>query len=83
MTTDLTPAQCRAARGLIEWSQEQLAAAANVGISTVRDFEGSRRSPRAENLEAIRKALERAGATLIAAGDVSTAGGAGVRLKKR
>jgi DNA-binding XRE family transcriptional regulator len=35
----------RAARGLVGWSQEELAQAAKVGLSTVRDFEASRRRP--------------------------------------
>ncbi len=39
----LTPAQIRAARGLLDWSQERLAKEADVGLSTVRDFERERR----------------------------------------
>jgi transcriptional regulator with XRE-family HTH domain len=57
----LTPAQCRAARGLAAWSQDQLAKHANVGNSTVRDFEKGRRVPLDENLAAIRAAFEKAG----------------------
>lgn len=57
----LTPEQCRAARGWLDWSQNDLAAAANVSQSTVRDFEKGRRIPIANNLEAIRAALEARG----------------------
>src|SRR5262249_7973016 len=35
----LTPSQCRAARGLLDWTQQQLADAARVGVATVRLFE--------------------------------------------
>jgi hypothetical protein len=57
----LTPAQCRAARGLVAWSQDQLAKHADVGNSTVRDFEKGRRIPLDENLAAIGVAFEKAG----------------------
>ena len=53
--------QSRAARGILKWSQRQLADASGVGLSTVVDFENDRREPRAENLTAIRAALEKAG----------------------
>lgn len=57
----LSPAQCRAARGLVAWSQDRLAKHAGVGNSTVRDFEKGRRVPLDDNLTAIRHALEDAG----------------------
>jgi transcriptional regulator with XRE-family HTH domain len=74
----MTPEQCRAARGLKAWSQSQLASAANVGLSTVRNFEAARSMPIANNLAAIRLALEGAGVDFIA----ENGGGAGVRLRK-
>ncbi|PSJ19972.1 transcriptional regulator, partial [Halomonas sp. ND22Bw] len=36
----ISAAQCRAARGLLNWTQAELAAAASVGVVTVRQFEG-------------------------------------------
>jgi transcriptional regulator with XRE-family HTH domain len=75
----LTPDQCRAARGLVAWSQDQLAKHASVGNSTVRDFEKGRRFPLDENLAAIRAALEKAGVEFIPA---RSGKGAGVRLRE-
>jgi DNA-binding transcriptional regulator YiaG len=57
----MTPGQCRAARAFLDISQPELATAANVGVSTVRDFEAGRRIPMANNLTAIRVALEARG----------------------
>ena len=57
----MTPAQCRAARGFLDISQPELATAASVGVSTVRDFEAGRRAPMLQNLKAIQAALEARG----------------------
>lgn len=76
----MTPEQSRAARGLLNWSQEQLADAASVGLSTVRSFESGKRSPIANNLSAIRAAFENAGVIFLEDG-VNVPGGPGVRLK--
>lgn len=76
----ITPAQCRAARGLIEMDQAVLASAANVSRNTVVDFEKGRRTPGANNLAAIRTALEAAGVIFLSDGE-TTSGGPGLRLK--
>jgi transcriptional regulator with XRE-family HTH domain len=66
----MSPEQCRAARGWLNWSREQLAAKAQLSNSTLRDFELGRRVPIANNLAAIRRALEEAGMQfLFAEGD--------------
>lgn len=74
----MTPAQCRAARGLVDLSQADLAKAANVGLSTLRNFEAGRSLPMANNLLAIRAALEAAGVIFVP----ENGEGPGVRLKK-
>jgi DNA-binding transcriptional regulator YiaG len=57
----MSPEQSRAARAWLDWSQQELAAKANVSLSTVRDFEKGRRVPIGNNLAAIKAALEGAG----------------------
>jgi DNA-binding transcriptional regulator YiaG len=39
----ITPGQCRAARALLDITQPELAEAAGLGLSTIVDFEKSRR----------------------------------------
>ncbi len=75
----ITPAQCRAGRALLDWSQQQLADAARVGVVTVRQFEGSASQPRNATLDVIQRALEAAGVIFIS----ENGEGPGVRLKKR
>jgi transcriptional regulator with XRE-family HTH domain len=53
--------QSRAARGLLRWSQRQLADASGVGLSTVAEFENDKREPWPENLTAMRSTYEKAG----------------------
>lgn len=59
--TSMSPEQCRAARGWLGWSQQELAEKARVGISTICDFEAGRRQPIANNLDAMRRVLQAAG----------------------
>jgi transcriptional regulator with XRE-family HTH domain len=74
----MTPAQCRAARGLLEITQSELADAADLGLSTVVDFEKKRRQVSLGAVEAIQGALERAGIEFID----ENGGGEGLRLRK-
>jgi transcriptional regulator with XRE-family HTH domain len=57
----MSPEQCRAARGWLGWTQQELARRAGVGLSTVRDFEKGERTPIPNNLAAMRRAIEGAG----------------------
>jgi transcriptional regulator with XRE-family HTH domain len=53
--------QCRAARALLKWKQEDLAEKAGLAISTIKDFEAERRTPHASNLRQIERAFVEAG----------------------
>ena len=57
----MTPRQSRAARSWLGWSQTDLADKANISLSTVRDFETEKRVPIPNNVDAMRRALEKAG----------------------
>src|ERR1700678_3567505 len=72
----ITPSQCRAARALLDWSQQQLADASRAGNATIRNFESGRSSPVNATLEVLQRALESAGAMFIP----SNGGAEGVRL---
>lgn len=69
----ITPEQSKAARSLLGWTQKELAENAGVGISTVVDFESSKRVPIKNNLVAIRTAFER--------GSIDFIGKSGVNVK--
>jgi transcriptional regulator with XRE-family HTH domain len=70
----LTADQCRAARALLDWSQEELAANSEVSTKTIADFERGERQPYPRTLTSLCRALE--------AGGVEFNGGEpGVRLK--
>ena len=74
----ITASQCRAARGLLDWTQQELADAAQVGVATVRIFEGEAAQTRPAILAALRRALELAGVEFID----ENGGGLGVRYRK-
>lgn len=65
----MTPEQSRAARGWLDWGQAELASAASVSLSTVRDYEKGRRVPIANNLTAMRSALEAQGIVFLEDGE--------------
>jgi predicted transcriptional regulator len=74
----INAAQCRAARGLIGWSQQELAKNAGVGTVAVHQLESGTSQPRRATLDVIRRAFEKAGVMFIE----ENGGGAGVRLRK-
>lgn len=61
----MTPEQCRAARGWLDLGQQELADAAGVSLSTVRDYEKGRRKPIAATLAAMKAALEAKGIVFV------------------
>ena len=71
--------QCRAARALLDWSAQELADQAGIGVATVRRFEGGS-AVAFSSVEAMIVTLAAAGITFIAAGEASPNGGDGVRL---
>jgi transcriptional regulator with XRE-family HTH domain len=73
----ITPGQCRAARGLLGWSQADLSAASKTATKTIADFERGAREPYPRTLEDVREALENAGIAFID----QNGGGPGVRLR--
>ncbi len=75
----LTPAQCRGARAMLNWSQTTLAVTAGLGRQTVVDFERGARAPYESSLYAMRAALEKSGIVFIDADQA----GVGVRFRKR
>ena len=70
-----TPAQCRAARALLGWSQAELSVASKVAMKTVADFEREGRTPYERTLNNIHKALSQAGI------EFTNGGQPGVRMK--
>jgi transcriptional regulator with XRE-family HTH domain len=74
----ITPAQARGGRALLNMTQPELAKRAGLGLSTVVDFEKSRRRVSDEAISAIQKALVSAGIKFID----ENGGGRGVRLRK-
>ena len=76
---EISPAQCRAGRALLDMTQSQLAELAKLGLSTVVDFEKGRRQVSQAAVETIQSALQRAGIDFIE----ENGGGPGLRLRKR
>jgi DNA-binding XRE family transcriptional regulator len=75
----ISSAQCRAARSLLDWSQQKLAAEAGVGVVTVRQLEAGTHQPRNATLQVVRGCLEAAGVEFID----ENGGGVGVRFRER
>lgn len=76
----LTAGQIRAARGLLDWTQTDLANAAGLAVSSIKNIEGGVTDPNPKTISALRTALELAGVVLLTPGDMRD-GGHGVRLK--
>jgi len=72
----MMPAHCRAARGLLNWTQAKLAEAAGLGASTVVQFELGAGAVSAKAVQTIQRAIEAAGIELLDGNEP------GVRLRK-
>jgi len=70
----MIPAQCRAARGLLNWDQGRIAVAAGVDVGIVNAFEDEKPVHRTMS-DAIERAFERAGV------EFTNGGAPGVRLR--
>lgn len=81
--TTITPEQCRAARSLLGWSQDDLAAETAISRPTIAEFERGTRTPYPNNMAAIFEAFDKAGVAFIHDSEASAGGGAGVRFKKK
>ncbi|MEJ0051921.1 MAG: hypothetical protein WDN02_12070 [Methylovirgula sp.] len=77
-TMMLSPAQCRGARGLLDWSRRQLALAANIDIANILELEADEGHVPAAVGDALRGAFESGGIIFIP----EDSEGAGVRLRK-
>jgi transcriptional regulator with XRE-family HTH domain len=69
--------QCRAARALLGWSQDDLERHSKVPKKTIADFERGARSPRTQTNDQLQRVLEASGIVFIP----QNGGGAGVRLR--
>ena len=78
----LDPAQIRAARALLWWTQEDLAKASGVGTATIQRMEKSKHviSGYVSTLVRLQEAFEKAGILFI---DDDEEGGYGLRLAKK
>ena len=74
----MTRDQCRAARALLEWTQDRLAEVSSVSKKTIADFEAGKRTPYDRTLADIQRTLETAGLEFIP----ENGGGAGIRFRE-
>jgi len=70
----MIPAQCRAARGLLGWSQGELGERARVAQKTITKFESEARVPHPRTIEALVKVLEHEGVVFLEATETIVAG---------
>ena len=65
MSSTLSPALIRAARGLVGWSQDRLALEAGLARATVAAYEQGRGYTSPESLRRMQRALEAAGVRFV------------------
>ena len=73
----MEPMQCRAARGLLQWTQQELSAKSTISVTTIRHFETGVTKPNPSTVIVLRLTLEKAGV------EFTDADHPGVRMKRR
>jgi transcriptional regulator with XRE-family HTH domain len=68
MQTEITPGQCRAARGLLNLSQADLVERSGVSLRSIAEFERGASKPYGRTLAALISALEAEGVEFIPRG---------------
>lgn len=66
----ITKSISKACRALLEWTQKDLAEAAQVGLRTIIDFEGGKRTPISATLQALEAAFVRGGLVFTSDGGI-------------
>ena len=66
----LTARQIKAARALLDWSQDDLAVASHLSVATIRKIESGHISPRGKTNDDIKRAFENAELEFIEPGGV-------------
>lgn len=79
--SQISARQCVAARGLLGWSQTDLATASGVSKGPIADFERGKSLPQARTMRDLITAFEAAGIVFIGAGEFSDSKGEGLRLQ--
>jgi predicted transcriptional regulator len=77
----ITGGQIRAARGLLGWTQVELAEASGVSEISIKNIERGVTDARSSTLKAIQDAFSKAGVVFLDPGDTRD-GGHGVRMKR-
>jgi DNA-binding XRE family transcriptional regulator len=77
----ISPAQIRAARAILGWTQVELARASGVSEISIKNIERGATDPRSSTLNAIQSAFLTAGVVFLEAGDARN-GGPGIRMLK-
>ncbi len=77
----IIPAQIRAARGLLNWTQDELATAAKIALTSIRDIENEKRASEVSTLANLQRSFENAGVEFVPG--TPDNGGPGVRLSAK
>jgi transcriptional regulator with XRE-family HTH domain len=76
----MTPSQCRAARALLDWSQQRLADESKIGNATIRNFESGKSTLQHATMDVLTRTFLAAGIQFISLADHPQ--GEGVVLRK-